>query len=783
MKEDIIPFSEIDMHVLPKVGGKNASLGEMMQHLSKSGVKVPDGFATTAFAYSNFLAQNNLHSKIYETLSSISLQKKGKLKEAASMIRQWIMHAPFPLSFEKNIKEAYKSLNPNKEIVVAVRSSAILQDLPEASFAGQQESFLNVIGENNVLLAVKKVFASLFTERSIAYRMQHNFKHENTAISAGIQRMVKSDQSVSGMMFTLDTESGFDQVILINASYGLGEAIVQGSVNPDEFTVFKPSVHNKYYAILGKKLGEKKIKIINSADQNSTIAIPVDEQEQKQYCLNDEEITNLATQGLYIEQYYGRPMDIEWAKDSEDKELYILQARPEKVVSLRKKNLIDRYNLKRKGEILTTGRSIGQKIGQGIARIIPNPNQMYQLKEGEVLVTDMTDTDWEPVMEKAAAIVTNRGGRTCHAAIVARELGIPAVVGCKDATEIVDNNTQVTVSCAEGERGYVYSGLLPYSKTEICVESMPKLDIKLCLNVSNPEQAFLQRSLPNCGVGLSRLEFIISQMIGIHPNAIIFINKLERDIYNQILDRTQAYSSPQEFYIEKLREGIATIAAAFYPKEVIFRFSDFKSYEYANLLGGKFFEPIEENPMIGFRGASRYFSENFKDCFALECEAFKRVRNKMALTNAQIMIPFVRTISEIKSVINLMSNLGLRSGENGLKVYMMCEIPSNALLANAFLDFVDGFSIGSNDLTQLTLGVDRDSELVSASFDERDPSMRILLHEAISACKQRGKYVGICGQAPSDYPELAKWLMQEGIDSISLNPDSIIETWLYLAKH
>jgi pyruvate,water dikinase len=783
MEKTIINFDQIDMRDLSKVGGKNASLGEMIKHLQSLGVKVPGGFATTASAYKRFLATANLESKIYQALSTITLNDLSNLDQVASTIRKWIIQKPLPSDFINEITQAYKDLGENKEIAVAVRSSATLEDLPEASFAGQQETFLNVVGAENVVHAVKKVFASLFTERAIIYRIHHNFKHENVAISVGIQRMIRSSKSVSGVMFTLDTESGFDQVILINSSYGLGESIVQGSVNPDEFIVSKPLVRSNFYPILSKKLGAKKHKVISTEDQGEAVTsiVPVSLQDQAHYSLTDQEITSLARQALLIEEHYGKAMDIEWAKDYEDLQLYILQARPETVASLKPKNIIERYQLQKKTSVLTKGHSVGQKIAQGYARVIKETKQMDLLKEGEILVTDITDPDWEPIMKRAGAIVTNRGGRTCHAAIVARELGIPAVVGCQDATLRIKDSDEITVSCAEGEEGYIYPGLIPFTKEEIAVESLPKLSVKICLILADPYQAFSLQFLPNEGVGLARLEFIINQMIGIHPNAILNMDKIDSTTRDEILQKTAAYSSPTEFYIEKLREGMATIAASFYPKQVIFRFSDFKSNEYANLLGGKSFEPLEENPMLGFRGASRYASGRFEDSFALECESFKRVRNKMNLTNAQVMVPFVRTIEELKAVISVMSNLGLKRGENDLKVYMMCEIPSNALLADEFLNYVDGFSIGSNDLTQLTLGIDRDSELVSASFDERNLAIKKLLHLAISACKERNKYIGICGQAPSDYPEFAKWLVEEKIESISLNPDTVIKTWLFLA--
>lgn len=783
--KNVISFENLSLADLSTVGGKNASLGEMIQHLSSLEVKVPKGFATTVSAYHLFLSQKGLDKKIYALLDKLNIKDIESLKKTAKMIRQWILDTPFYPEFEQDVLNAYAHLNVSQDSLVAVRSSATSEDLPEASFAGQQETFLNVCGNEQVLLAIKKVFASLFTDRGIVYRTHHGFSHEKVAISAGVQCMVRSEESISGVMFTLDTESGFDQVILINAAYGLGESIVQGKVNPDEFCVHKPTLLKEKFGILRKGLGEKAIKVIYANEDNTreslkTISIPIEQ--QKQFCISDDDVLKLAKQALLIERHYQRPMDIEWAKDSVNGELYILQARPETVQSLRKEQFIEHFHLLEKSEILAKGRSIGQRIGQGTARIISDPKDMNQLKTGEVLVTDMTDPDWEPVLKLASAIVTNRGGRTCHAAIVARELGIPAVVGCGNATKAIPTGKEVTVSCAEGESGYVYADLLKYRQEKISVSTMPQINVKLCMNVGDPEKAFSLRNLPNDGVGLARLEFIISQMIGIHPSAILQLGKLSQNIGTEIIERTSAYPSPKEFYIEKLREGIATIAAAFYPKLVIFRFSDFKSNEYANLLGGLDFEPHEENPMLGFRGASRYVSENFKNCFALECEAFNRVRNEMDLTNAEVMIPFVRTVEEVKAVIELMEEYGLTRGKNGLQIYMMCEIPSNALLAEEFLKYIDGFSIGSNDLTQLTLGLDRDSELVAQLFDERNPAVKLLLHNVIKSCKKANKYVGICGQAPSDYPELAKWLMQEGIDSISLNPDSIVETWLYLAK-
>lgn len=786
MSENIIWFKDLGIQDIEKVGGKNASLGEMIQHLTQAKVKVPNGFATTASAYCQFLAQNGLDQKIYKTLSELNVADIKALRKTGEQIRQWIMETPFLANFEQDVKQALSQLQLNG-YSVAVRSSATAEDLPTASFAGQQETFLNINGSENVLKAVKQVFASLFNDRAIAYREHHGFQHEKVALSAGIQRMVRSDLAASGVMFTLDTESGFDEVVLITSSYGLGETIVQGSVNPDEFVVYKPNLIAKRPAILRKKLGSKQIKMIyadaNLSTHQTTKTIETSQQDQNQFSLNNKEIEELSQMALKIEAHYDRPMDIEWAKDGLDGELYILQARPETVKSQRQHlQELETYILNEKGKILAEGRSIGERIGKGTARILKNINEMSKLNAGDVLVTDMTDPDWEPIMKRASAIVTNRGGRTCHAAIVARELGIPAIVGCGDATERIQDGQSVTVSCAEGDDGFVYEGLLDYSIKKINIDTMPDLPLKIMMNVANPERAFSFRFLPNRGVGLARVEFIISKMIGIHPKALLNFNELPDDLKVKIQHQICCYEDPVNYYVERLKEGIATIAAAFYPHPVIVRTSDFKSNEYANLTGGYLYEPQEENPMIGFRGASRYVSESFRPCFELECRALKEVRDKMGLTNVQVMIPFTRTVEEGRKVVELLAENGLKRGKNGLQVIMMCELPSNAVLADEFLKYFDGFSIGSNDLTQLTLGLDRDSSLVAPLFDERNAAVKFFLERAITACKNARKYIGICGQGPSDYPDFAKWLLDHGIASISLNPDSVIRTWLAMAK-
>src|SRR3990167_6039491 len=766
-----IHLASVNLTHIDLVGGKNASIGEVIQHLSHAGIKMPNGFAITTDAYKQFLAQHQLDKKIASTIHSLKIKNIQSLNKTSAKIRRWIMAAPFFKELENEVKQSLKNF---KSASFAVRSSATAEDLPDASFAGQQETFLNVKGPNNILNAIKCVFASLFTGRAMAYRHHHGIDHLSAAISVGIQPMIRSDKGASGVMFTLDTESGFDKVILINASYGLGEAIVQGSVNPDEFYVYKPTLTQNKFAILQRKLGEKSLKMIyanTSHFSNSIKTIKLPEKMRQRFSINDEDVLKLARYALIIEKHYGKPMDIEWAKDGISGEIHILQARPETVKSRHSTQVIEQYQLTKKGKILTQGLSIGQRIGSGRAHIILDAKNIRSFNAGEVLVTDMTDPDWEPIMKKAAAIITNRGGRTCHAAIIARELGIPAIVGCNDATSKIKRHAAVTVSCAEGEIGYVYAGQIPHHIHKIAVNSMPDLPIKLCMNIGNPEKAFTAQSLPNHGVGLARLEFIISN-IGIHPSAILNFKNLPKNIQQNIKKLTAAYANPTTFYVEKLREGIAKIAAAFYPKPVIFRFSDFKSNEYANLLGGSLFELPEENPMLGFRGAARYQNERFRRCFQLECQAIKLVREEMGLTNAQVMIPFVRTVDELKNVIVLMGKDGLKRGNHHLKVYMMCEIPSNIVLADAFLEHVDGFSIGSNDLTQLVLGLDRDSTIVAPLFDERNEAVKCLLQTAINACNKQNKYIGICGQAPSDHPDFARWLMDAGIQYMSLNPDS-----------
>lgn len=778
----IVNLNEVNVSDVALVGGKNASTGEVIQNLSNMGIKVPGGFAITTHAYREFLQRNSLDKKIEKLLATKQIHKINILNKASSQIRKLIITSPFFSELEKEITTWYAKL---KNTPVAVRSSATTEDLVTASFAGAQETYLNVKGIKNVLSAIKHVFASLYTSRAIAYRIDQGVDEDQCAISVGIQPMVRSDKGASGVMFTLDTESGFDKVILITGSYGLGEAIVQGHVTPDEFIVYKDALAANKQGILQRQLGKKAVKMIYDNSNHihkaiKTVAVP--SKDRYRFCLEDKDVKKLAHQAMLIEKHYGRPMDIEWAKDGVNGELYILQARPETVNSQHNESqTIKHYQLLQKGKVLAEGSSIGQGIGAGKARIILNPKAMDTIKPGDVLVTDMTDPDWEPIMKISSAIVTNRGGRTCHAAIIARELGIPAVVGCVDATKKIKSNQEVTVSCAEGQTGYVYAGKLPFEIKSISVKDIPQLDIKLCLNMGNPEKAFSVQKLPNNGVGLARLEFIITN-IGIHPNAALGFKKLPKPLQKKIQEKTMGYKNPVEYYVEKLREGISMIAAAFDPKEVIFRFSDFKSNEYANLLGGELFEPHEENPMIGFRGASRYKDKKFKDCFALECKAFLRVREELGLVNAQIMIPFVRTVDELKEVMAIIESNGLKRGENGLKIYMMCEIPSNVLLAGEFLKYVDGFSIGSNDLTQLTLGLDRDSNLVAKLFDERNDAVKALLSAAIRECKKHNKYIGICGQGPSDHPDFAQWLMREGIECMSLSPDTILETWLMLAK-
>lgn len=789
-----IDFQYVGMQDLLTVGGKNASLGEMISHLSTKGVSVPTGFATTADAYRQFLEQNQLDKIIYDKLDTLNIENLTQLAEVGKSIRSLILEAPFSDDFIADVKTAYTRLTKtigHSDFSVAVRSSATAEDLPDASFAGQQETYLNVHGIDGVLVAIKHVYASLFNDRAITYRAHHNFIHTDIAISAGIQQMVRSDLAASGVMFTLDTESGFNDVVFITAAYGLGELVVQGAVNPDEFYVYKPALKAGRPAVIRRNLGSKAMKMVyneaSAALQAASIdrvkTLPVAEEKKLVFSLSREETEELARQALIIEAHYGCPMDIEWGKDGQDGKLYILQARPETVKSRQKIQGQERYTLGSRGPILAEGRSIGQRIGQGTAKIIKTLQDMHRINPGDVLVTDMTDPDWEPVMKRAAAIITNRGGRTCHAAIIARELGLPAVVGCNDATKKIADGTPVTVSCAEGDTGYVYDGLLPFEHITLSPETLPELPVKIMLNVGNPERALAFQSVPNSGVGLARLEFLISNTIGIHPKALLNFDSLpDPELKKLITEKTMAYDSPVAFYVERLKEGIATIAAAFYPKPVIVRLSDFKSNEYANLAGGQLFEPHEENPMIGFRGASRYVSEDFEDCFALECQAVRAVREEMGLTNVEVMIPFVRTVTEAGKVIEVLKRYGLERGVAGLRIIMMCELPSNALLADEFLQYFDGFSIGSNDLTQLTLGLDRDSGLVAEQFDERNDAVKALLHLAIQACKRAGKYIGICGQGPSDHPDFAEWLMREGIDSLSLNPDSVWDTCLFLTQ-
>ncbi|WP_371747996.1 phosphoenolpyruvate synthase [Hahella aquimaris] len=770
---------------IDKVGGKNASLGEMISNLAHAGVTVPLGFATTAHAYREFLQTEGLDKRIHDELAKLDVNDVVALAETGSRIRQWITDTPFPKQLDEAIASGVAKLQEgNQNMAVAVRSSATAEDLPDASFAGQQETFLNIVGVDNIRHAVKEVFASLFNDRAISYRAHHGFEHSHVALSAGIQRMVRSESASSGVMFTLDTESGFKDVVFITASYGLGETVVQGAVNPDEFYVHKPTFEAGRPAVLRRNLGSKAIKMVygdHGSAGKSVQTVNVDQEDRGKFSLTDAEIYELTRQALVIEKHYDRPMDIEWAKDGDDGKLYIVQARPETVKS-RASAVMERYLLKEKGKVLCEGRSIGQKIGSGPVRVITNISEMDKVKDGDVLVTDMTDPDWEPVMKRASAIVTDRGGRTCHAAIIARELGIPAVVGCGDATELLQDGVNVTVSCAEGDTGMIYEGLLDFELQKNSVESMPKLPFKIMMNVGNPDRAFDFQALPNEGVGLARLEFIINRMIGVHPKALLNFDTLPRDVKQVVEKRISGYSSPVDFYIEKLVEGISTLAAAFYPQRVIVRLSDFKSNEYANLIGGTIYEPEEENPMLGFRGASRYISDSFRDCFELECRALKKVRNEMGFTNVEIMVPFVRTVGEAKQVVELLEQNELRRGDNGLRLVMMCELPANALLAEQFLEYFDGFSIGSNDLTQLTLGLDRDSGIVAHLFDERNDAVLRLLSMAIQACKNAGKYIGICGQGPSDHPDFAKWLMDQGIDSVSLNPDSVLDTWFFLAE-
>jgi pyruvate,water dikinase len=782
----VIWFDQLGMNDVDRVGGKNASLGEMISGLANQGVSVPNGFATTADAFRDFISSNNLDKRINDALNALDVEDVNALAKTGAEIRSWVNNAAFSPELEAAVAAAFETLqNGNAGLAVAVRSSATAEDLPDASFAGQQETFLNIRGIDNVHAAIKEVFASLYNDRAISYRVHQGFEHADVALSAGIQRMVRSETGAAGVMFTLDTESGFDGVVFITSSYGLGETVVQGSVNPDEFYVHKATLAAGKPAVLRRNLGTKAVKMIYDGDGSaarSVLTVDVDEAQRNEFSLTDADIESLAHQAMIIEKHYGRPMDIEWAKDGDDQGLYIVQARPETVKSRVNANQMERYLLKGKSKVLIEGRSIGHRIGNGPVNIINDISQMDQVKDGDILVTDMTDPDWEPVMKRASAIVTNRGGRTCHAAIIARELGIPAVVGCSDATKVLQQGSTVTVSCAEGDTGFVYDGLLDFDINTSNVEKMPELPFKIMMNVGNPDRAFDFQSYPNDGIGLARLEFIINRMIGVHPKALLDLDTIPRDVQASVKRRMAGYASPKEFYVQKLVEGVSTIAAAFSPKKVIVRLSDFKSNEYAHLIGGSLYEPAEENPMLGFRGASRYISQSFRECFQMECDAMKIVRNEMGFTNVEIMVPFVRTVDEARQVIDLLADNGLVRGENGLRIIMMCELPANALLAEQFLEYFDGFSIGSNDLTQLTLGLDRDSGLIAHLFDERNEAIKMLLSMAIQACKKADKYIGICGQGPSDHPDFARWLMEQGIDTVSLNPDSVMETWLYLAE-
>ncbi|WP_372610313.1 phosphoenolpyruvate synthase [Halomonas sp.] len=785
MEDYILWFDQLGMTDIERVGGKNASLGEMISNLSGTGVTVPGGFATTAHAYREFLSHEGLNERINQALATLDVDDTKALAKTGAQIRQWVIETPLPPTFEAHLRDAYERLlAQHPDLKAAVRSSATAEDLPDASFAGQQETFLNIEGFDNIKRAVHEVFASLFNDRAISYRVHRGYAHENVALSAGIQKMVRSETGASGVMFTLDTESGYRDAVFVTASWGLGETVVQGAVNPDEFYVHKPTLAAGRPAVLRRNLGSKLIKMIYTEDASagkSVATVDVSLADRGHFCLSDDQIMSLARQAVTIEQHYQRPMDIEWALDGDDGELYIVQARPETVVSQQEGGKLERFLLKEKGRTLVTGRAIGQRIGRGAVKIVFSPEDMNKVKPGDVLVTDMTDPDWEPIMKRASAIVTNRGGRTCHAAIIARELGIPAVVGCGDATQVLADGRDVTVSCAEGDSGHVYDGLLEFDRRVTSVDAMPDLPFKIMMNVGNPDRAFAFAGLPNAGVGLARLEFIINRMIGVHPKALLEYDTLPADLQQTIDLRTAGYADPVNFYVDKLVEGISTLAAAFHPQPVIVRLSDFKSNEYENLIGGKLYEPGEENPMLGFRGASRYISESFRPCFELECRAIKRVREVMGLDNIQIMVPFVRTTEEARAVVDLLGANGLSRGDRGLKVIMMCELPANALLADEFLEHFDGFSIGSNDLTQLTLGLDRDSGIVAHLFDERNPAVMKLLAMAIQACRAQDKYIGICGQGPSDHPDLAKWLMEQGIDSVSLNPDAVLETWFMLA--
>lgn len=783
----VFPFSQLRMTDVDRVGGKNASLGELLSQLTDAGIRVPDGFATTAEAFRLFIKESGLEDRIAKRLAALDVEDVKALAEAGAEIRRWIEEAPFPAELEKEIRAFYEWLKDGQdEISVAVRSSATAEDLPDASFAGQQETYLNVVGIDQVLSRMKEVFASLYNDRAISYRVHKGFTHMEVALSAGVQRMCRSDKGAAGVMFTLDTESGFDQVVFVTASYGLGETVVQGAVNPDEFFVHKPSLAAGKYPIVRRTLGSKLIKMEfdpEKASGRSVRTVDAEPEDRRRFALTDDDVIELAKFACIIEKHYGRPMDIEWGKDGIDGKIYILQARPETVKS--RQNTADvqqKFTLKSRGKVLAEGRAIGQKIGAGPVRIVADASEMDRVQKGDVLVTDMTDPNWEPVMKKASAIVTNRGGRTCHAAIIARELGIPAVVGCGDATESLTENEPVTVSCAEGDTGYIYGGIQDFAVEEVRRGVLPEIPVKVMMNIGNPQLAFDFCQIPNKGVGLARLEFIINNNIGVHPKLCLDYPNIPSELRDKLERISAGYKSPLDFFVSKLAEGVATIACAFWPKKVIVRLSDFKSNEYRKLTGGALYEPEEENPMLGFRGASRYIAHSFADCFELECRAMKRVRDEMGLTNVELMVPFVRTIDEIKETVAVLEKNGLKRGENGLRLNMMCEIPSNALLADEFLDYVDGFSIGSNDLTQLTLGLDRDSGLVAKSFDERNAAVKKLLSMAIKTCRARGKYVGICGQGPSDHADFAAWLMEEGIESISLNPDTVVDTWRKLAK-
>ena len=783
MQPYVIKLEELGMDDIETVGGKNASLGEMISNLSGLGVTVPGGFATTAAAYRDFLSAGGLDKKISGVLDKLDVDDIDALTDAGSTIRQWILETPLPDRLMEAVRLSWDEMREGKDIAVAVRSSATAEDLPDASFAGQQETFLNVRGFDNVVEAMHHVFASLFNDRAIAYRVHQGFDHSQVALSAGIQTMVRSDMAASGVLFTLDTETGFRDAVLITSSYGLGETVVQGAVNPDEFYVYKPALAKGKHPILRKNLGSKAIKMIYSGDPTpgkTVETVDVDEEDSLSFSLSDDDIIELSKIAVTIEKHYARPMDIEWGKDGTDGKLYILQARPETVQS-QSGRTIQRYRLKSTSDVVITGRSIGHKIGGGTAKVIRSVAEMNRVRPGDVLVSDMTDPDWEPVMKRASAIVTNRGGRTCHAAIIARELGIPAVVGCGAATELIADGMDVTISCAEGDEGLVYRGNLEFEETVIKLDSLPDIPVKIMMNVGNPDRAFDFANIPHRGVGLARLEFIINRMIGVHPQALLEYEKVDDKTRAAIDDQIAGYPDPVEFFVEKLAEGIATIAAAFAPEPVIVRLSDFKSNEYAHLIGGEKYEPDEENPMIGFRGAARYVADSFRPCFELECRALRRVRNDMGLSNVQVMIPFVRTVKQAKQVIDLMAENGLARGKDGLKIIMMSELPTNALLADQYLEYFDGMSIGSNDMTQLALGLDRDSALVADTFDERDDAVKALLSMTIAACKKHGKYVGICGQGPSDHPDLARWLLDQGIESMSLNPDTVIETWMFLA--